>query len=236
VLCVLDTACGNPTLFRQYEYDEEIYLSLDGSATLYVSASLAALNALRGASFDTRPDAPFDAAAVRAFFSGPGMHVTRVGQSRRSNRRFAYVRLEVDDIRRLAEAAPFAWSRYRFARDGDLYVYKQTVGPPEGKVPDHAGWNGRELVAFRLHLPSKIRYHNTRGVESRGNILSWEQPLAERLRGTPVEIEARMDPQSILYTTLLLFGATFLAVAVAFAGLIWWVIRRPAKEPVGQAR
>jgi hypothetical protein len=39
-----------------------------------------------------------------------------------------------------------------------------------------------------------------------------------------------MDPQSILYTTLLLFGAAFLAVGVAFVGVIWWVVRRPAKE------
>jgi len=238
VLCVLGvigTACGNSTLFRQYEYVEEIYLSLDGTATVHVSGSLAALNALRGASFDASPDARFDASAVRAFFSGPGTHVTRVSQSRRSNRRFAHVRVEVDDIRRLAEAAPFAWSTYQFARDGDLYIYRQKVGAPAGKVPERTGWNGRELVAFRLHLPSKIRYHNTRGVESRGNILSWEQPLAERLRGTPVEIEARMDPQSILYTTLLLFGATFIAVAGASVALLWWIVTRPAK-PVGQAR
>jgi hypothetical protein len=34
-----------------------------------------------------------------------------------------------------------------------------------------------------------------------------------------------MDQQSILYRTLWLFGATFLAVAIAFAVLIWWVMR-----------
>src|SRR5438093_1063647 len=56
-LCVLSAACGNSTLFRQYEYDEEIYLSLDGSATVYVNGSLAALNALRGASSDSSPAA-----------------------------------------------------------------------------------------------------------------------------------------------------------------------------------
>jgi hypothetical protein len=230
VVIVAASACGNASLFRQYEYDEEIYLSLDGSATVYVNGSLAALNALRGASFDASPSVGFDAAAVRAFYSGPNTRVMRVSQSRRSNRRFAHVRLEVDDIRQLAKAAPFAWSAYEYGRDGDLFVYKQTVGAPAGTAPANTGWTGRELVAFRLHLPSKIRYHNTHGVESRGNILSWEQPLADRLRGTPIFIEARMDPQSILYTTLLLFGATFLAVAVAFVGVIWWVIRRPAKE------
>ena len=59
------------------------------------------------------------------------------------------------------------------------------------------------MVAFRLHLPARIRYHNapTRRVE-RGNILEWEQSLADRLKGEPVRIEARMDQQSILYSTL----------------------------------
>ena len=35
-----------------------------------------------------------------------------VNASRRSNRRFVHVKLDVDDIRRLGEAAPFAWSTY----------------------------------------------------------------------------------------------------------------------------
>jgi hypothetical protein len=39
-------------------------------------------------------------------------------------------------------------------------------------------------------------------------------------------LDARMDAQSILYTTLWLFGVTFLAVAVVFGGVIWWVMRR----------
>ena len=50
-------------------------------------------------------------------------------------------------------------------------------------------------------------------------------------------LEARMDPQSILYRTLWLFGVTFLAVAVAFGLIVWWVMRRGtrAAEGVGQA-
>jgi hypothetical protein len=85
-------------------------------------------------------------------------------------------------------------------------------------------------VAFRLHLPSKITYHNTGSDPRRGNILVWEQPLAERLRGVPMTLEARMQTQSILYRTLWLFGATFVAVALSFGVLLWWILRRGAKE------
>ena len=229
VLCVLilSSACsGTTTLFRQYEYEEEVYLSLDGSATIYVNSSLPALNALRGTTFDASPAARVDIPAVRAYFSTPATRVVRLTQSRRNNRRFVHVRLDVDDITKLGEVAPFAWSKYRFARDGELFKFLQTVGAPAGKDPGNAGWNGSEIVAFRLHLPSKIRYHNTRRDVGRGNILAWEQSLSDRLRGVPIELDARMDPQSILYTTLWLFGITFVAVAVVFCGVIWWVMRR----------
>ena len=85
-------------------------------------------------------------------------------------------------------------------------------------------------MAFRLHLPSKIRYHNTGRDVGRGNILVWEQSLADRLRGTPLVLDARMDPQSILYRTLWLFGWTFVAVAIAFGFVIWFLVRRPPAE------
>jgi len=237
VLCVLcASACaGGSGLFRQYEYEEEIYLSLDGTATVYVNGSLAALNALRGTAFDTSSSTRVDVAAVRAYYTTPQTRVTRVSPFRRNNRRFVSVKMEVEDISGLGRAAPFAWSTYQFRRDGNLFIYQQTVSAAAARNVGPVGWTGRELVAFRLHLPSKIRWHNTRGVESRGNILAWEQPLEARLRGEPLVIEARMDTQSILYTTLWLFGATFLAVAGAFAAVIWLVMRRGAAVPVEPA-
>jgi hypothetical protein len=236
-VCALSVAAcsSSNALFRQYEYEEEIYLSLDGSATVYVNSSLAALNALRGTAFDTDPVVRVDTAAVRSYFTSPVARVVRVGQSRRSNRRFVHVRLDVADIRTLSEAPPFAWSKYQFTRDGEMFKYRQTIGAPAGKDPGNAGWNGSELVAFRLHLPSKIRYHNTGRDVGRGNILVWEQSLADRLRNVPIVyaekgadgvLDARMDAQSILYTTLWLFGLTFVTVAVVFCAVIWWVMRR----------
>ena len=113
-------------------------------------------------------------------------------------------------------------------------MYQQTIGTSANKIAGDFGWNGKEIVAFRLHLPSKIAYHNA-GVQNfkRGNILVWEQTLGARLRGTPLVLDARMQTRSILYRTLLLFGATFLAVAATFAIVIVAVLRggRSDRQP-----
>jgi hypothetical protein len=223
-------ACGGGGLFQQYEYEEDIYLELSGAATVYANGSSAAFNALRGASFDTAPSAEIDREAVRAFFTTPVTRVARTTFSRRSGRRFLHVRLETDDIARLSEAAPFAWSSYSFKKDGDLFIYRQAVGPSAARDVGDVGWTGQELVAFRLHLPSAVVYHNA-GADNlrRGNILVWEQALADRLRGEPLALDARIEAQSILSRTLLLFAAAIVAVAVMFGLVIWLVVRRGAR-------
>ena len=228
------SACDVSQLIRRYEYEEDVYLWLDGTAMVYVSGSVAAINALRGASFNPDPAARVDRAKIRDFYSTPFTHDVRVTTSRRDGRRFVHVRLRVDDVRSLGRAAPFAWSTYRFGRDGDLYRFQQTVGPSVGHDADE-GWDGDELVAFRLHLPSRIEYHNA-GPENlkRGNILLWEESLVDRLRGQPLTIDARMQTQSILYRTIWLFGVTLVAVALMFAVLIWW-ISRPETAATGPA-
>ena len=229
VLVIAAAACGGSGLFRQYEYEEEMYLSLDGRATIFVNSSIQALNALRGTSFDARPTARVDRDAVRRYFTGPEARVTRVTTSRRRGRQFVHVRLEVDDIERLAEAKPFAWSTYRLDRQSEIVVFKQGVGAAasDQSQATAATWDGDELAAFRIHIPSVVEWHNA-GADNlrRGNIVVWEQPLAERLRGVPLDIEVRMEPQSILYSTLLLFAAMFGLVAMVFGGTIWWVARK----------
>jgi hypothetical protein len=225
-------ACGGSGLFRQYEYEEEMYLSLDGSATMYVNSSILALNALHGTSFDASPSARVDRDAYRRYFSSPNTHVTRVSTSRRAGRRFVHLRIDVDDVRKLNAAAPFAWSTYRFDRAGERMMFRQEVGGGgPSTVAPAAPWKGNELVAFRLHVPSKIEFHNSGRDIGRGNILVWEQTLADRLHGRPLVLEARMETQSILYRTLWLFGITFVLAALAFVAVIWWVVRRGRAEP-----
>ena len=85
----------------KYEYDEDVFLALDGSATVYVNASVPALVALRGVALDVDPRARLDRNDVRALFESPVVEVVSVTTSRRDNRRYVHVRIEVDDIRRL---------------------------------------------------------------------------------------------------------------------------------------
>ncbi len=98
---------------------------------------------------------------------------------------------------------------------------------PPARDVGNVGWSGAERFAIRLHLPSRVPFHNspTRTIE-RGNIIVWEQPLRERLNGAPLDIQAHMEPQSILVGTLMLFGVTAALVALTFALAIWLVRRR----------
>jgi hypothetical protein len=221
-------ACTGGGLRRQYEYEEEVYLDTDGSATVLVNASLPALATLRGLDVPVDPGARVDRGAIRRLYESPATEVTRVSRPwRRKGRRFIQIRVEVADVRRLGEAVPFAWTRYGFDTEEGLAVFRQTVGAPTGSSASFSGWDGSELVAFRLHVPSRIVYHNapSRRVE-RGNILEWEQPLRERLAGAPVTVEVRMEPASILYRTLVLFGVTSASAAALLAAIVWWVWRK----------
>lgn len=224
--CALLAGCGS-LIPRQYEYDEEVNLSLDGSAIVFVNGSTAALAALRGIQLDIRPNARVDRAAIRRFYSSDVTRVTRISTSRRLGRRFVHLRLQVSDVNRLSESVPFAWATYQLRRQGEQVIYTQTVGASAGRDVGDVGWRGNELVAFRMHLPARILYHDAPSKQvERGNILVWEQTLADRLQGAPVHIEARMESESILYSAITLFVAMAVAVAALFAGIIWWIVRK----------
>src|SRR5262249_48182998 len=143
----------------------------------------------------------------------------------------------------LSSIAPLAWSTYRFDRKDGIIEVRQTVGPAAGKPVSDVGWTGKELVAFRMHLPSRIQFHNARDLETRqaagihgGNILAWEQAVKERLRGAPLEAQVRMDQDSILARTLLLFGTTIVAALATFAAVIWWISRRGRETEMAESR
>ena len=101
----------------------------------------------------------------------------------------------MSDVRALPKAAPFSWARYELREDGEQVVFRETLSKPAAP-PDalaKAGLTGNEIVAFRLHLPARIRFHNSHYLDrpdsrpaARGNILTWEQRLGQRLEGKPI--------------------------------------------------
>jgi hypothetical protein len=223
------SACSGDGVFkREYEYEEELYLALDGSATLNVNASVDSLNALRGATFNPDPVARVDRDDVRRFFGADNADVS-VSLARRDGRRFVHATVEVDNVEQLSRLAPFSWSQYQLGRRQDAIEFRQHVGKP-AKAGGSASWTGEEIVAFRMHLPSEIMFHNSDDDIQRGNILEWEQPLSARLAGEPVDIEVQLEPTSILAQTLLLFGSTAAVAIATLAGLVWWISRRGKDE------
>jgi hypothetical protein len=228
--------CSGGLLGRQYEYEEDLTLAIDGSATLVVNSSLPALAALRGLAVPTDPSERVDRDDIRAMFETPVSDVTRVSRVwTRKGRRFVQVRMKIPDVRRLGEAAPFAWSRYEFGAKDGRHIYSQTVGASAMKpgALKNYGWDGTEIVAFRLHLPSRILHHTARDLETnepsdarRGNILAWEQHLADRLDGRPVNVLVEMESQSILHRTLWLFAGAFVSAVLVLVLLIWWTMRK----------
>ncbi len=239
---VVLTACSSP-FGKQYEYEEQIYLSIDGKATVIIDASIPALVALHGLPLDPSLRSPVNRDQVRRLFASAGCEDVRVGQPWiRRGRRFVQIRLATPDVRRLQSCGPLSWASYRLTRDEQYLSYDQTVGPPRAGDPGNVNWNGSELVGFKLHLPSRIVHHNVKRLEDgangeagRGNILTWEQRLSDRRAGQPLEMSVRMDAESILFRTLSLFAGAFGAALLMLATLIWLMVRRARRRRRDQA-
>lgn len=242
VVVAAQLAACNRVLGREYEYEEDATLSLDGSAIVNINASIASLVALRGLDLDPNPRARFDqeyVANVRRLAEAAGCNVDRVSSTSwyRNGRRFIQIRLNVPDIRTASNCGLLSWSKYTYANSADGISLRQEVGSSAGKDAAGNNWNGSEVVAFKLHLPSKITFHNMRDMQTnealvplRGNILAWEQTLADRRASKPLVMEMRMDRESILRRTLLLFAAAFVAALVVMGAGVWWTLKRPRRR------
>lgn len=234
---VLASACGSGAgggFARQYEYQEDVYLRVDGSATIVVNASLPALVALKGLGLPVEARTRVNRDAVRQAFGSEYGSVTRVSRPwRRKGRRFIQVRVEVPQLAELSRNPAFDEARYELRAAEGRTIFRGTIDGEAREAVPEARWDGSELVAFKIHLPSRVHFHNVRDLETRqpgdverGNILRWEQRLDDRLAGVPIEMQVEMDEASILYRTLWLFGGAFGGAMLLLGGLIWWTIRR----------
>ena len=71
VLSAAAAACGGGLFGKVYEYEEDVYLSLDGSAELIINASIPALVTLRGLDLPLDPAARLDRDKVRSVYASP---------------------------------------------------------------------------------------------------------------------------------------------------------------------
>jgi hypothetical protein len=231
------SGCG--LLGREYEYEEQLYLAANGSATVVIDSSVPALVALRGLAIDPAPSARIDREAIRQWLTARGCQVTRIPEPwRRHGRRFLQVSLSADDVRDFSRCALTAWSTYSGlvpSAEGSAR-YQQAIGASAGGDPGKVNWDGSEVVGFKVHLPSAILEHDAQVLDrdgprepERGNILTWEQRLTDRLAGRPIMIDVRMDQQSILAHTLALFVGAFVSALVTLGVLVWWAARRPGR-------
>jgi hypothetical protein len=255
ILAALVTACNGSgplgALGTEYEYEEDLKIGLDGSATLVVNASIPALVVLRGLPLNTELKTRGDQLTkqLQDLYASPFTRVGRISNWTRHGRRYVGIHLVVSDVRELPKLGPFSWAKYELREDGEQVVFRQTLSKPVAAEDAlaRAKFTGDEIVAFRLHLPARIRFQNSHYLDrpdsrpaSRGNILTWEQRLGQRMEGKPIAyaedrtpdvMEVRMDRQSILYRTLWLFGLAFLAALLVIAGLVWMTMRRAPEDP-----
>ena len=137
----------NGVLGPQYQYEEDLTLSLDGSATLVVNASIPALVALRGFSLDTSPRARVDLLAPRcASLSVANTRRSRASaQWTRSGRRFVGVRLRIPDVRAAAEGGAVLLVDVRAAAARTARrVFRQTLGAPASSRRACERWLDRQ--------------------------------------------------------------------------------------------
>jgi hypothetical protein len=236
----LSVSCANP-FAPQYEYEEQVYLEVDGAASVVIDTSFAALVALRGGAIDPAIASAADRDAVRTFVTAAGCRVDNVSRFwTRHGRRFVQIQVSAAHLKDLPSCKLLSWSGYsleKFKTDGLLF--EQQVGPPApagaGQSSAQVNWAGNELVAFKAHLPSRILDHNvklldgTNGGPERGNILTWAQTLKDRQAGKPLAMRVEMDGKSILHTTLWLFAGAFAAAVALLVLIIWLVIRKGRK-------
>ena len=238
----LSSACSNP-FAPQYEYEEQVYLEVDGRASVVIDTSLLALVALRGGAIDPAIASATDRNVVRRLVTAAGCQVDDVSRFwTRHGRQFVQITVSAAHVKDLPACRLLAWSTYSLETiTTDKVVaglrFQQHLGPPApGQGESAAKWSGDELVAFKVHLPSRIVDQNvkllngTNGTTERGNILTWAQTFANRRAGKPLDMRADMDGKSILHTTLWLFAGAFAAAVALLVVSIWLVIRKGRRK------
>lgn len=214
---VLVTGCTT------YEYEEEVFLAVDGSGRIRVSGSEEMLAALH-----VDPAHPVTTATIAELFQGPGVEIDSVRETERRGRRFLHVQGRFDEWNHLCALPAFADRDCRLEMSDEELALYLTLPAPERGIPDRVPADA--VLALRFHFPSSVRYHNSpRGIE-RGNIIEWERSPAELIDESELRVEARFERRSVLASTLVVLGTAFGIVAGAVGLALWLMVRKGRRQ------
>jgi hypothetical protein len=212
-----------------YEYEHEIWLGVDGSGTVHVTARPGLWTAFKGLPLD-EGDPETMRRTVRELFERSGLEVRRVRVVTRRGNRYLFVAAAFRDVNRISYTPAFPDLRVGLRREGGRLHLDGSWQRPLHALPAGEG-DAEGLMAVRLHLPSKVYRHRRAadGVE-RGNILGWRQETAAALDGGRLELGAEMDERSILFSTVMLFAGAVVLAALLLALALWAVVRQGRKD------
>jgi hypothetical protein len=195
-----------------YEYEEEVFLKIDGSGEIRMSGSKEAVAALHGLD-------PATVESAEALFEGEGVQILSALETERERRKFVHVRARFSDWEKLCRLPAFRDRGCRLAKEADALELELSLPSPRTTAPESL--DPQALLALRYHFPSSIRYHDSPGDVERGNILSWKRTVREHFAGRPFELHVRFDRRTILAATVRILGVSLgLVLASIGTGLV----------------
>jgi hypothetical protein len=218
LLCLVLVAASGCTT---YEYEEEVFLEVDGSGEIRMSGSTEAVQALHGLD-----EAGTEGA--KALFEGEGVEVLSALETERDRRRFVHVEARFTGWEELCRLPAFRGRRCLLAKEEDGLALELSLPSPRSAAPESL--DPQAILALRYHLPSTIRYHNSPFHIERGNILSWKRTLREHFAGRPLDVEVHFDRRTVLAATLSVMGLALAMVAVSICTALFVMARKGRRQ------
>ncbi|MFQ5790822.1 MAG: hypothetical protein ACE5JI_10140 [Acidobacteriota bacterium] len=214
----------------EYEYEEEMYLSIDGSGEVRVSGSRELLAAFHDIGKSARPEFITEE-SLRHYFGSPELEIISTRRSTRNGRSYFHVRARFDDLNQLSRHPAFADRNFHWTETAAKVIVTANIEGGQRRRPT-SGLYRDGLVSLRIHLPSPVRYHNSPAGIEPGNIIGWEQTLAAHLRGDPLAVEVHFDRRTVLSITLMIIGAALAMVVSAISLTLWSLVRAGRRQLV----
>jgi hypothetical protein len=204
-----------------YEYEEEVFLEVDGSGEMRMSGSTVAVAALHGLD-------EASVASAKALFEGEGVEILSALETERDRRAFVHVEARFTDWEHLCRLPAFRGRSCRLAKGAEDLALELSLPSPTAALPP--GPDPQAILALRYHFPGTIRHHNSPGDIERGNILSWKRTLREHFAGRPLDLAVRFDRRTILAATARVMGLALGLVVTSIATAIWVMVRKGRRQ------